>query len=270
MKYEWKATSRIFLPLYVAMLVVTIINGFFLRTDNVKEGFLPWMKMITMGVYVAIIIATIVMSVIIMLQRYYKNILGAEGYLMNTLPVKGSQHIISKGIVSTLWIIGSTILIVITIPLIMVIIDPVGVGDVFRQMFREADWETFNQLVGVGNMIGYLIELFFIALLGTFAFCIKTYAAMSLGHLIARYRLLSSIGFYILFDTIEMVLFSICGVLFGTKFVLFMEQLEPTTQQEGLMWLHGILIVVMIYPIIQSIVYFFITKYVLENKLNLE
>jgi hypothetical protein len=47
------------------------------------------------------------MTLIVLIQRFYKNLLGDEGYLMFTLPVQSWSHILSKLAVSMLWTVVS-------------------------------------------------------------------------------------------------------------------------------------------------------------------
>ena len=99
-KYEVKATARIFLPLYFVLIVFAIINSF--MSFNADDFSLP--QFITLTLYIFILVGMFVASLIVMIQRFYKNLLSEEGYLMFTLPVKPYKHIISKLIVSVMWI----------------------------------------------------------------------------------------------------------------------------------------------------------------------
>ena len=53
--------------------------------------------------YVVAITAVFIVAFILMLQRFYKNLLGDEGYIMFTLPASVHQHVWSKLIVSAVW-----------------------------------------------------------------------------------------------------------------------------------------------------------------------
>ena len=55
---------------------------------------------ITGFMYISIFIALVAATVIIVILRFYKGLLGDEGYLMHTLPVKPWQLITSKGLVA--------------------------------------------------------------------------------------------------------------------------------------------------------------------------
>lgn len=273
MKYEWKATKRTFLPLYGALLVLALINGLFFRIDDVDEnGIAVSLKVIVLLTYIAIIIATFVMTAVVMLQRYYKNILGREGYLMNTLPVKGYELIWSKGIVSTLWFVGSTFVVMVTIPLIFFITSPEACTEVISSIFSGVFWKFVIRGVGSGHVFAWIIELLVMACISCFLFCMKAYAAMSLGHLTHKSRMMASVGFYIAIDFAERAIVMFGAILFGILFktnigVWFEDLLQQGT---GVMGIHVLLIGGIVYEIILSVVYFFISQYVLDNKLNLE
>ena len=63
--------------------------------------------MISMAAYGITMAAVIIVTFIIIIQRFYKNLLCDEGYLMNTLPVSVWKNITSKLIVATVWNIVS-------------------------------------------------------------------------------------------------------------------------------------------------------------------
>ena len=54
------------------------------------------LSVISMVGYVVLIISISAITLIIMVQRFYKNLLGDEGYLMFTLPVKTWQNVLNK------------------------------------------------------------------------------------------------------------------------------------------------------------------------------
>ena len=50
-----------------------------------------------------------------MLQRFYKNLLGDEGYIMFTLPASVHQHVWSKLIVSAVWFIATGVVVFLSV-----------------------------------------------------------------------------------------------------------------------------------------------------------
>ena len=106
LKYEIKATARTFLPMYALLIVFALINKFFMA---VNADYLRIPRIIAMSVFVVVIVGICVMTLIVTIQRFNKNLLTDEGYLSFTLPVKAHTHIDSKMIVSLMWSLLSVI-----------------------------------------------------------------------------------------------------------------------------------------------------------------
>src|SRR5699024_4932362 len=105
MKHEFRATARIMGPLYLILLAVALGFNFSARLMDSSSFVLNMMAALIVMAYVIAVIAVFVVAFILMLQRFYKNLLGDEGYLMFTLPVSIHQHVWSKLIVSAVWFI---------------------------------------------------------------------------------------------------------------------------------------------------------------------
>ena len=104
LKYELKATGRTFLPLYGAILIIAFVN----RLIGFGENF-GFIQNLAMVVLVSLFIALGVMTLVVLIQRFNKNLLGDEGYLMFTLPVKTHSLVSCKLITTLIWTIASGI-----------------------------------------------------------------------------------------------------------------------------------------------------------------
>ncbi|MEI3280961.1 MAG: hypothetical protein V8R46_09675 [Eubacterium ramulus] len=63
--------------------------------------------MISGLIYGLLIVALMIVTIVMVLQRFYKNLLKGEGYLMHTLPVPTWMLVASKVISSLIWILLS-------------------------------------------------------------------------------------------------------------------------------------------------------------------
>lgn len=102
LKYEYKATSRYFIGLYIVLALLTIGNKVMITIEATTDIDLKVVDIlfgIIMASYVIAIIAIAVATVVLMLRRFYFNMLKDEGYLTFTLPATVGQHIASKMIV---------------------------------------------------------------------------------------------------------------------------------------------------------------------------
>ena len=116
-KYEFKATGRLLIPLYGALIIFAFISkifmGDFLYNSDSILGNIP--QILAILIYVGIMVAIFVVTVFIIIQRYRTNLLCDEGYLMNTIPVKPWKNIASKLIVALVWGIASGIVSIISV-----------------------------------------------------------------------------------------------------------------------------------------------------------
>ena len=101
LKYEFKATCRIYGGLYLAILAAAALLGAFFRFPALASDF-P-IAVVTI-VYLMLCVAIAVITALTIIQRFTRNLLGREGYLMHTLPVTPAQLILSKLISSVVWL----------------------------------------------------------------------------------------------------------------------------------------------------------------------
>lgn len=258
LKHEIKATARLFMPLYLALLIFALINRFV----N------PWMQVNTSHsfnmhalisissiiIYIALIIAIFVMTLVITVQRFYKNLLGDEGYLMFTLPVKTWMHIVNKLLIAMFWVVSSFLT---TICSILVLINV--------KNFKDQLFELFNAIKDFfGYSAFFIIPIYILLWIATNI--IMIYAAISLGHLFENYKLLASFGMYCaLYFACQII--SALYVLFlkNTLFASFFSSTAPAPQDIKMLVLSiGLL------SILFATANFTLTNVILKKKLNLE
>ncbi len=251
MKYEFKATGRIMLPLYAALLGFAIINKLFIgaNLDEINMDFLGGIPaVITMIGYVVTMVAVFVGTLFITVQRFYKNLFGDEGYLMHTIPVKSSQNIVNKLIVSIVWTIISSILAALSI--IIMAYEPGAFKDIIR--------ELKNVFPEIGPNIPIIIEFIIFVIVSTAYQIMVLYASLSIGQLFKSKKLLGSFaGFMIINTAVE----AIIGT--GATILALNSNFANISPQHVLLYM--IIIVSVFFTIL-----FCITNYILKNKLNLE
>lgn len=84
LKYELKATSRTFLPLYGGLFVLAVITKLFMvlgsRFPHNFAISIP--SALTMFLFMVALIAAFALTFFCLLQRFYKNMTGDEAYFM--------------------------------------------------------------------------------------------------------------------------------------------------------------------------------------------
>lgn len=205
MKYEFKATKSLYFGLYLALALLSVVLGVSFRqenawADNTNFGRL---EVILMVLYLSVIFAIAVLCFVSTVQRFYKNLLGREGYLMHTLPVTETQLILSKLITSMVWVLCSGLVGIVCITVMVA----VGVFD--PETFGMVDWESWKQLWGMlyGELgarfwlVTFWTILINLARLADLILCV--YAACMIAHLFQKYRMVSGILAFIGLNVVE-------------------------------------------------------------------
>lgn len=110
-KHEFKASVRLLLPIYAVVAVLALICRLVQKADIFK-GMLVIVPGTISVVYIISLFASIIITLILTITRFYKNLTSDEGYLMFTLPVKASALINSKLFVAVCWVLLNLALIV--------------------------------------------------------------------------------------------------------------------------------------------------------------
>lgn len=267
LKHEFRATGRIMLPLYLVLLVTAL--GSNLATRGILETRYRILDILGGLIIVAFAFAiggVLVMSFVLMIQRFYKNLLQDEGYLMFTLPVSVHQHIWSKLIVSAVWFIA-TVLAIIAASLIVAFR-----GGFLREMLDVLRWffeglrklevnETFN-------LTAYLVEFAVLMFFSLVAFSLQFYAALAAGHSRANHKMLWSVvwffGFQFALQFAVSMLFIGLDRLRIPNFLNINWDVAPAAAiHMGLLFMIGCVIV-------YGAIFYAVTTFFLKKHLNLE
>ncbi len=264
LKYEFKATGRAFLPLYGALLALAVINNLLFRIDGAGFPQTHEVSRISTAIgvllYVLLIMAIFVLTVVVMIQRFYKNLLSEEGYLMFTLPVRTWQLISSKLIASMVWIVLSCAVTFLSI-FIMAVNHGFSLSDLPR-ILETLSREIF-QILDL-NMAVIFLELFCLGIVGIAEFILVIYASIAVGQLFPHHRYLGAFGAFLAFGAINQVLttfLTISGSVYITA-----NEIQFTYYAGFFNMAFGLML---LYSLFWVVVCFLLTNYILSRKLNL-
>lgn len=257
-KYELRATMRVFLPLYLAILVTAAFCRIFIRIDyNTSNEILAALRRIVIFAYGTVLVATFVLTLVLLVQRFYKNLLGDEGYLMHTLPVKPWQNISAKLIGVVVWIIAT----VFVVGLSTVVI----IGD-FELLQRCVDSlpEAMRVLFGKDQIWLFPLEGLFAVLTQGISNILLVYVSLAIGHLFNKHRVATAVGAYlgILFVLGLVLNFAVAAVNFMPW--RFWEMFSGTSL------IHMFLLGSSALNLLLGAVYFIVTNIILTRHLNLQ
>lgn len=285
LKYEFKATKRLYFGLYLALALLSVVLGVTSRQEHALAHSTSFqnLEVILMIVYVSVILAIAVLCFVNTIQRFYQNLLGHEGYLMHTLPVNENQLILSKLLTSMVWVLCSGLVGIVCITVMVSIggvIDPETFGMVDWNSWKQL-WQMLYEEMGpefwVAMAWTILINL---ARLANLILCV--YAACMIAHQFPKHVMVAGILAFIGLNIVETQL----DKLLGTNHVnLFMDityrvaDVNVTGVTYGMTPMQtmttafgagsGYLFCFVVTSAFAA-AYFFLTRWLMKNKLNLE
>ena len=267
LKHEFRATGRVMLPLYLILLAsavgMNIATRGLLETDFVILDLLGGLLVVAFPVAIA---AVCIMSVVVMVQRFYKNLLQDEGYVMLTLPVSVHQHVWSKLIVSAVWFALTMVMIGLSVCIMAFRIDAVGaVFDLLRRMMEDVN--AYYALNGTA----VVLELLVVCFLGCCAMCLHFYTALAIGHSFSGRKLAWSVAWYFI---LQFAVQLIGGLLVTLLDESWLHHLllgwTDSWELSGMAAVHLGMFVLIVGELIYGAAYYLVTTYFLKKRLNLE
>ncbi|HJB14229.1 MAG TPA: hypothetical protein H9787_11050 [Candidatus Oscillibacter excrementigallinarum] len=264
LKHEFRATARIMGPLYLVLLAVAL--GFNLSARLMDSGnfVLNMLAALIILAYVAAIIGVFVVAFILMLQRFYKNLLGDEGYIMFTLPASVHQHVWSKLIVSAVWFIATGVVVILSAFVAAADVSFfTDLLDVFPKLFEQLNaYYAFNGTA-------FLLEFLALMLAACMSFSLQFYAALAVGHSFANHKMALSVVFFFVF---QFVMQMASGILLisldngAIRHLLAAMNFHVT----GVAAMHVAMLGLIILSVLYGAVFYIVTTITLKKRLNLE
>ena len=215
-------------------------------------------------IYGAVLIAMIVLAIVIVVMRFYNSMCGNEGYLMHTLPVSTRSIILSKGIVATLILTVSAVVALLSILVISIGITETDISGMFGLLSDE--------VIRDPRIILFAIELVIVVIFGILKSIYNIYAAISIGQIFNRHRVMMAVFAYI---AINVILSFILIVLMMLTSIGSVDQflftvgvyLEKNLSEWGCMQLSVVFVIGV--ELVQILIFHIITELILSRRLNL-
>ena len=265
MKLEYKSSHRLMFLVWGVLLIASVfLNGIerlIIYSDNdAGYGFLRILEGLSATIYVAVLVALIVTTILIVVMRFYKGLLGDEGYLVNTLPVTKRQIIFSKGIMATAIIAVSVVVATISFMIVSSAVNhdmPSDMIKAYKTMISEEP-----------RMLLFIIEIFVLVVIGVLLDIYKIYASIAIGQISDRHRVISSFGAYLGINTAMYLLITVFITLFADDIAFSFTITNENMSNWGYLQL-GMLIALIV-EVAFIAIFHIITEQLLTKKLNLQ
>lgn len=270
MGFEFRSSMKYLGAIWAALLVASVLAGLsnrvFLNSVD-SEALGNIIGVCVTGLFIILFIAMIVATIFVVVVRFYKGLLGEEGYLMHTLPVKEWQLITSKGLCALIIVVISILVGILSMTLSVAAVGAwKDIVDGFKDLLYVIGQEPSSIIV--------IIEMIILALAGIMANIYHIYVSLAIGQLVNKYRILLSIGAYI---GINFIFSMVGGVLLFT-----ISANDSLNQLIGNMFIDAdsfsqivssgqpVFIVMLVLVAIQFAIFHIATERILTKQLNLQ
>ncbi len=266
MKHEIKAVSRGMLPVVLILLGMAFFTRIlqFFESNSDTYDIVFGSAAFMLG---AAIVISLIMSVVVSVKRFYTNMFTGEGYLTMTLPVTVTEHILTKLAVAVLTVI-------VTVVAVIVAISIATMGEVFVEIVKSVDYlaEMYFERMG-GHGVAYIFEVLIAGIVLAASQLLLYYACISLGQRAKKNRVAAAFGCYFAYYVITQILGTVLiAIVANAPQWLYdlLDSIENFAFDHPFATVHyGIWGVTLFYGA-QAVAFFFISRYIIKNKLNLE
>ena len=200
LKYDMQSVSRIWWIMALSVLGMSVVGGVGLKIVTAlieadKFSFLVLMAMLLVIACVMAIVASAVVTELLVFVRFYKNFFTDEGYLTFTLPVSRKDLLLSKTVNALIWTVAQTVLMFVCIFLVVLIGIPTSVGGDF---FWELIY-TFSVVFAEAGLwsVVYVLEILVLILLSILFSISLIHFCITMGAMLAKKaKILAAIGIY--------------------------------------------------------------------------
>ena len=190
-RYEFKNVNKWYLALYGAVLALSALIGIQAKTYNnlpIKES-QPILLIFLALVFGGLMITLGISTLILIIRRFKGSVYDRQGYLTLTLPVSEHQIILAKLLGAFIWSLISSAVLVLSIYIILVIIEPNSVDFLaFKDLFQQ-----YLDSIGL-SLISYILS--------TVSGILCIYLAISIGQLFNEYRTALAVLAYIVIQIV--------------------------------------------------------------------
>ena len=256
LKYDFRAMWKQFSLIWGAALALALANRFsiFWDVDDHAIGLSDTTTSgITVFAFMSVITAMFVIAVIFVVNRFSKGLLGGEGYLMFTLPVRPWELVASKLICGTVTWIGCGVVALLS-PFIMA---PVN----WLELIQFPFWsDILRGIMKHPGTLALMAEFCLVILAFIVLFISVMYLAMAIGHLFSRHRRLISVAAFI---GLYILIANVYGRVFSYRFIQSLMNTVNVNAYSSMLTAAAIML-------IPAAIFLAAVCWILENKLNLE
>lgn len=252
LKYDFRTMLKTMGFVWVAMFVLAIVAHFSMFSSinaaSTNYGDLSGVANLSIVLFTSVVMAAFVVTLVFVISRFYKGLLGGEGYLMHTLPVNTWALVGSKLLVAVVTMFCSIAFSIIAV-IIMVPNELLGVTllEMLQNIFAT-------------DHLGELLYGCLLLICGLASAFSCVYLSLSVGHLLPKFKLPVAFACFIALNSLTQTAEGLLEVASG----------PVNTLVDGWLMLGTTSFSSPILPLIFAVVFFAGTCLILQKRLNLE
>ncbi len=265
-KHEILSYLRLWLPTQIILFAVALFMRLilFFESEHVVYGIVFGSSVF---MYVVAIIASIGITFVFGIVRFYKNLFTREGYLTFTLPVSPMAHIFVKLFTASLFSVLTWLSIMVTGVI-------VTSGEMLAEIFKATGfmWNEAYKEIGF-SLVFYILEFLVLLFVSSLTSYLLYYTCIAIGQMFKKNRVLAAFGVYFVYYVVNQIFSTVTTVFFA----IFANQWEPIFESIGVFaeahphaFVHIMLLGSTVITALFGALYFFITHLIIRKKLNLE
>lgn len=281
-KYEWKSTYKVGLILLFATGMATLMGFLTFQApmwrnlggrstyssfDAMGGAMLDIVSMFSFMLYLMLLMGAIYAAFIYFVVHFYKSMYTDQGYLLHTLPVGKNEILVSKILVSSIWLY--LVYIATTVSIIIFVVSMVSSisGESFSSVvgaipdfFGEINY-WFSDITDI--VVWYCVIALVTLILGVPSAIIVFYGAVSFGQLFSKHRVLMAIVGYVAVMVIRGIVGAVLQVVFtfGTAVI---------DDGEFMGTMYASLFSTLVLNLLLAVGGYLLSYYVTAKKLNME
>lgn len=273
-KYEWKRTGKVGGLMAILCAIVTLLGWLSFKSpmwrsvfDDSYYRFHPMdiLSVMTLFMWILLLIGLSYGMIIYLGVHFYRTMYTDQGYLTHTLPVKKNQLLISKILVGGLWELIITVLVILSVMVVVGSLVKEALPDYYTMsdFLGDLGWflrEIFRELEDDRNIraIGWIIYGIVTMLAGPFVTITILYGAITVGQLFTKVRVLMAIVCYVGVSIVNQMLSSLVQGI-TTALADRLDTYMNVT-------LNGSFLI----SLILAVTLYFVSRWIITNKLNME
>ncbi len=263
-KHEFLSYARVMSLVYAILLTMATANRIIqiFENDSIAYRIVSIFSGVTYGVS---ILAAFGFSFVLGIIRFYKNLFTCEGYLTFTLPATPRQHITVK-------VITAVCVNIISLVVILLSVCIVSAGEMLVEIWKALAYLLDLMYQTAGAHIPFFgLELAVFLLVATFTSIMLYYTFISIGQLFKKNRILAAVGAYFVYYVATQIISAVITIVFTILAERgALDQIGEWIVHHPYQTVHigacGAIVLFSAFAVVE----FFVIKWIVTKKLNLE